>query len=267
MRNKSSGLGYVFAIGRIRVLEKYLIRREVFEETLDAGLEEALRLFVETGLYPQGLLQLRDSQALEVALSQELAKIKKLILDLLLDKEFSCFLDAPNLESLLDNQIHIQSELLSDYLKHLTDMHNIKTFLRLYFLKEPEERLREAISREGFIGKEVFLNCYSKELAVFLNRLEFVRKREKIIDYAFFLREPIQRISSNHSFKALERAIDDFLIQVIKPAKYFSFGPEPLIAYYLAKENEIKLIRMIILAKLNRVLADTVRERLSGAYA
>ncbi|MGE5197873.1 MAG: V-type ATPase subunit [Deltaproteobacteria bacterium] len=54
---------------------------------------------------------------------------------------------------------------------------------------------------------------------------------------------------------------------MLKPAKYFTFGPEPLIAYYFAKNNEIGLIRMIILAKLNDVPAAIVKERLNTVYA
>jgi len=81
------------------------------------------------------------------------------------------------------------------------------------------------------------------------------------------LGEAIRKLERESSFVALEKEINDFLIQILKPAKYLSFGPEPILAYYFAKVNEINLIRMIILAKLNNVPSDLVKERLNNVYA
>ena len=113
----------------------------------------------------------------------------------------------------------------------------------------------------------MFLQLYEQDLSVFLYRLEYIHKNERMIDYASFLRNPIQRIKEENSFVALEKAINDFLISVLKPAKYISLGPEPLLAYYFAKVNEINLIRMIILAKFNDVPDTLVKERLNAVYA
>jgi len=160
-----------------------------------------------------------------------------------------------------------QSNFLSDYFMHLIDMHNIKSFLRLYVLKEPEEKLRTILTCAGFIKKETFLACYGLDLAVFLNRLEYVYKNGQLINYAFYLKEAIKSLESENSFVLLEKAINDFLIQVLRPAKYLTFGPEPILAYYLGKRNEIDLIRMIILSKLNNVPSSLVKERLNAVYA
>ncbi len=100
-----------------------------------------------------------------------------------------------------------------------------------------------------------------------MHRLKYVHKRGRVIDYAVFLEDAINRLMQHKSFVALEKAINDFLIQVLKPAKYLSFGPEPVIAYYLAKVNEINLIRLVILAKLNNLPADLIKERLNNVYA
>jgi len=264
---KQPPLNYAFAIGKIRALEKFLIKQEVFQEAIESNLEEALRLFVESGLYSEELLHIRDSRHLEEVLSQELLKVKHLIGSLLLDKELLCFIELDDLAKMLKICKGFASEFLSDYLMHMLDLQNIKTFLRLYVLKEPEEKLKLHITSEGFMEKGTFLKCYAQDLLVFLNRLEFVHKRSQIIDYAYFLKEPIQKLKQNDSFVALEKAIDDFLMRVLKPAKYLSFGPEPLLAYYFAKANEINLMRMIILAKLNNFSNDLVKERLNSVYA
>lgn len=262
-----SPLNYAFAIGKIRSLEKFLIKPAVFQEAIESNLAEALKLFVEANLYSEALLHIKDSQQLEEVLNEELRKLKKLISDLLLDKGLIDLLDLDDLASAQKCAKSYGSQFLEDYLKYLIDMHNIKTFLRLYILKEPPEKLNQLITCQGLIEKEVFLKLYSQDLTAFLHRLEYVHKESRIINYAYFLREAIQKLVKVNSFVALEKAINDFLISAIKPAKYLTFGPEPLLAYYFGKRNEINLIRMIILSKLNNVSQDLVKARLNSVYA
>ncbi len=265
--NKQALSSYIFSVGRVRALEKFLIKEEVFGQALDADAAEALRLFAESDLYSEELLHVKNSPQLENVLEQELRKLKSLISDLLADKELLSFIEldtAGRIQDIIDN---CRSEFLRDYLRHLADMHNIKTFLRLYILKEPQDALERHLIYAGFIRKEDFLKLYSADLATFLNRLEYVGVHGRIVDYAYYLREPIEKAQKEGSFISLEKAISDFLIQVLKQAKYISFGPEPVLAYYLAKVNEINLMRMIILAKFNNLAEESAKERLNNVYA
>lgn len=264
---KRSPLDYIFAVARIRALEKFLIKREVFTEAVESGLGEALRLFVEANLYGEEFLHIKDSQQLETILNRELLKVKELICNLLLDRELVNLVELDNLKDAQKVSQSYKSQFLEDYLRHLIDMHNIKTFLRLYILKEPIEKLKGILTCEGFIKINALLSLYGQDSSVLLNRLEYVHKHQSMVNYSFFLREAIQDVQQKNSFVSLERAINDFLIEALKPAKFLNFGPEPLLAYYFAKVNEINLMRMIILAKLNNVSVDLVKERLNGVYA
>jgi V/A-type H+-transporting ATPase subunit C len=264
---KTSPLNYTYAVGKIRALENFLIREAVFEEALEANLSEALRLFTEANLYSDELLHVKDSQHLETLLNQELINLKKLMHDLLLDKELFNLIELNSIKCVEHVLRTYQSEFLEDYLMHLIDMHNIKTFLRLYLLKEPRELLEEFLTCEGFIKKGTFLRLYSGDLVAFVTQLEYVHKRGRIIDYAIFLRDAIERLEKENSFIYLEKAINDLLIFVLKPAKYINFGPEPVLAYYFAKVNEMNLMRLVILGKLNKVPTDLIKERLNSVYA
>ncbi|WP_191980816.1 V-type ATPase subunit, partial [Clostridium haemolyticum] len=68
------------------------------------------------------------------------------------------------------------------------------------------------------------------------------------------------------NFKIFEKLCDNFIMNFIKDAKYISFGPEPLIAYILAKENEIKIIRIIMVGKINNIDSQVIGERLREIY-
>jgi V/A-type H+-transporting ATPase subunit C len=64
-----------------------------------------------------------------------------------------------------------------------------------------------------------------------------------------------------------EKWCDDKQIAMLEKTKYEFFGPEPLIAYYLMKEAEIKNVRILLAAKENNIPAEEIRQRLRRLYA
>jgi V/A-type H+/Na+-transporting ATPase subunit C len=65
---------------------------------------------------------------------------------------------------------------------------------------------------------------------------------------------------------AFEKWIDNRLMESIRPQKYNSFSLSPIAAYILARENEIKSVRIILSGKLNDLPEDSIRERLREMY-
>lgn len=68
------------------------------------------------------------------------------------------------------------------------------------------------------------------------------------------------------SGSAFEKYCDDKLVTVIKKAKMTAFGVSPLAAYFVAKETEIKCLRIILSAKLSFVSGEIIRERMRELY-
>lgn len=65
---------------------------------------------------------------------------------------------------------------------------------------------------------------------------------------------------------AFEKWCDARILRLIAPAKYKPFGPEPLAAYLLAKELEIKTVRIILSGKRNGVDDERLRTRVRQLY-
>lgn len=63
-----------------------------------------------------------------------------------------------------------------------------------------------------------------------------------------------------------ERWCDNLMIRDIRPQQYISFGIGPLAAYILARENEIKTVRIILSGKLNGLPDASIRERVREMY-
>lgn len=65
---------------------------------------------------------------------------------------------------------------------------------------------------------------------------------------------------------SFEKWCDDRLMVHVQPEKYNPFTVAPLAAYILARETEIKSVRIILSGKLNDLPEDIIRERLREMY-
>jgi V/A-type H+-transporting ATPase subunit C len=65
---------------------------------------------------------------------------------------------------------------------------------------------------------------------------------------------------------AFERWCDNRIIQTIKPQKTNPFSVGPLVAYVIARENEIKTVRIILTCKQNGLSEESIRERVREMY-
>lgn len=65
---------------------------------------------------------------------------------------------------------------------------------------------------------------------------------------------------------AFERWCDNRLIETILPEKTNPFSMGPVIAYYIARQNEIKTVRIILTAKANGFSEEATRERVRKMY-
>lgn len=65
---------------------------------------------------------------------------------------------------------------------------------------------------------------------------------------------------------AFDRWCDNRIIAMIRPQKYNPFTISPLAAYVVAKENEIKSVKIILSGKINQLPDEKVKERLRESY-
>lgn len=68
------------------------------------------------------------------------------------------------------------------------------------------------------------------------------------------------------STSAFEKWCDDILMDCVSDGKFTPFGLDPIVAYYIAKDAEIKTVRIILSAKINNLPAELIRERVRALY-
>ena len=162
-------------------------------------------------------------------------------------------IDAATLKAIISFAQEGNDELLDEYANTFCLAADIKTAFRAIKTGKSKVFLNTAIAQNKFINKDDFINATIAGMEEFLEYLSSAG----LNDY----REELEKSAS-----AFEKYCDDKMLSIIKKAKMTSFGVSPLAAYYLAKETEIKCLRIILCAKQSFVSSDIIRERLRELY-
>lgn len=144
-----------------------------------------------------------------------------------------------------------------DILKEYADVFclatDIKTAYRCAKTKKGESFIEAALAETPFIDKKVLTEAALEGEEAVIGALE----ENGLSDYARALTDGASQF---------EKYCDDRLLNVVKKAKYISIGISPLAAYYVARETEVKALRIILSAKISGASNETVRERMRELY-
>jgi V/A-type H+-transporting ATPase subunit C len=78
--------------------------------------------------------------------------------------------------------------------------------------------------------------------------------------------EVFEQFCENDNLWELEKAVDNYKVRYARMAKHFSYGPEVIFAYYLAKINAVTNVRIILTGKLAGLPTQAIRETLREVY-
>lgn len=153
----------------------------------------------------------------------------------------------------------LQIPLLDRYIIAKIDFINVLTVLRAKNQEKDLSFLEDVLLDGGDIEKEKLLYFLHDSLQNSLQQLKNETIGENLL-------EGLKEFASTGKLVGIERAKDNYLLELIDEARNIHFGPEPLIAYLLKKENEVKLLRMIFIAKLNNLSKVNVQKRMRKIY-
>jgi len=140
------------------------------------------------------------------------------------------------------------------------DLTNIHTMLRLKFTdSEQGTRLagteRKVFLKGGFIEQERFIHGLDLGYEA-LGPLFFVTPYYRLVDIG------ANYLGSNKSFLKIEQQCEEHLTGFLKSTVQITAGHQPIIAYLLMKENEIRTVRLILTAKKNNLDTKLILDRL-----
>lgn len=173
------------------------------------------------------------------------------MIDIVIDKHLQSFLYRQAAD--------YSNPFLCGYFAAVADLSNIKNFIRIKMLGEGVRLLDAILLPYGSLSREKFMGQFDETVENFAASLSGT-------PYGDVVSEGIRAWAEENSLALYERLVDNYLIAYVKPVKYMVFGVEPLIGYLLAKEHEMKQIRIIVIGKLNDLPTENIKERLRDTY-
>jgi V/A-type H+-transporting ATPase subunit C len=180
--------------------------------------------------------------------------------------------DPQSLDLVLDQELYkvlaqIAKELGNPFLQELvnmqTDVANLKSLLRIKLLKQeshfPVSKLNELFLEAGSYSTHEWLSLISKtisEVQIFFSKGI----------YGDTVNRSIQGFELQGDFTPMEKTTQDLLLKHLSKSKTISFGPEPVAAYFYIKQNDARVLRTVLVGKLNGISKESIRARIPNFY-
>lgn len=216
--------------------------RGVFYKDAKYGREEMLRIMRE-----------KDYQALPEHMRQAAQEAYEAMLhsrdgqlaDIIVDRACLDAIEAAGEKS--------KAKVIRDYARSQVAVTNIKIAVRAARTKKSLDFLRRALAPcKAFDVRALAQAAFAGEDAL----MEFLSSN----GYA----EAAEELEKSPS--AFERWCDNMQIRAVKPQKYEVCSVGPLVAYVLARQNEIRTARIILSGKENNLPEEDIRERTREMY-
>ena len=150
-------------------------------------------------------------------------------------------------------------DFMTDITKRMIDILNIKSFVRIKSQNRDIDVLEKAFIDGGYLKLELFAGFMNYSMDKFAAKIIYT-------EYSKWYEGGFKDYLTTNDIGYIEKYGDNYLLDYLKKAKFISFGPEPIVAYIIAIENEIKILRIILTGKKNDVSEDLIRERLRDIY-
>lgn len=161
-------------------------------------------------------------------------------------------IDRLQAEYNLEKARWLKSLFLLGLFRIQVDLTNIRTILRLKFT---ELQRRDVFLKGGYIGldrlKQAMELGYESAGSLF-----FATPYHQLVESG------ANYLVSDKSFLKIEQRCAEFLTGFLKTTAQITAGPQPIVAYLLMKENEIRNVRLILTARRNSLDTKLILDRL-----
>jgi len=149
------------------------------------------------------------------------------------------------------------SEFLADYFRTEIDLVNIKTFARVKRVGGDATDLVRSYVQGGALARSLFEEHLGESFDSMARTLEYG---------PYGTLAPVFREWTGSSGRALELACDDLLLGRVDHASRVAYGLEPLVAYVLVRQLEIKLVRAAVASKLDGLPREELEAGLRAVH-
>lgn len=146
------------------------------------------------------------------------------------------------------------------YFRALSDLTNVMTLMRCRKRGYAQDEIAKMLVAPGGITHAVLLSCVDQPPEAAARILSTGPTGPAIA-------RGLEAYLQTERLTAMEKSADDFLITLAREDRFNPQSISPVIGYLLAREQEAKVARLIMVAKLNGLNDAILKERLRELYA
>lgn len=199
------------------------------------------------------VLSAKDYDSLPDFIKKTAEKAYELIVETSDGQLADTFIDTSALSAMQRSSADFGGEFMRKYANLTTVCADIKTAYRLSRMKKNRNFIENAICGSPELDKESLVRETLGGTESLLNFLESTVYSDAV---------PLLR----NSPAQFEKWCDDVIMELAETARMNSFGTEPLSAYYIATEAEIKNLRIITVCRESGADRETITERMRKLY-
>ena len=244
-------------LNTLRLSRDYQNLKAAVKQIYTDSALDAERLFVEGGTIPSAkirrALEEQDPEQLPEEMAEAAAQATEVLARTGDGQLCDIILDRAALKALLKAGKEAEDPVLNEYAQVTAVSADIRCALRA-----------ARSGRDGETIREMLVEVPGLDLADLTEAS--LNGRQAVSDYLALTPYASLAPALSQSMSAFECACDNLLIERIRPQLYESEKPGPLAAYVIARENEIKCIRLLLSGKLNGLPENVLRESLRNSY-
>lgn len=147
-------------------------------------------------------------------------------------------------------------DFLSGWAMREVDLLNLRTFARLKLNEAEASELKGALVEGGSLEPGFFLGIFAEPWETLPSRFANILYHQVVEG----------GLAKGDDLAPLERACRDYILSYLKKARLTPFGIEPIYAFLLVKEEELRSVRAVLLGKKNGLDPQLIKERLPSDY-
>ena len=274
---------YIYAVARIKSKENKLLDSATLEQMIQAPSKDAVIKILKDKGWGENIVDDND------LLSSETDRIWEFIDEIIMDESELYALkverDFHNMKVALKSDF-VKKSANDAYLKHGTvpikdiqdmvlnrDLNFIPEYMQKYaykaykyMMKTGDGQLCDIVLDKAAL--EVMNDLAEKSGNLDKEQLGLAASQGLDSVYAYLETTVFNEVLDliKEDFASFEVWADNQIIKMIKKEKYTTTTLTPIVAYILARENEIKVARILIVAKQNNLPVEEIKKRMRDMY-
>jgi len=149
--------------------------------------------------------------------------------------------------------------VLIAFFRHMIDTSNVETFIRIRISDRSREQFEQFFIPGGELPRAFFENVWETNIRELGRIFENTPYHDMVV-------QSLEEYQTEGTLTMLEAEMARLLMEQLKPAQYITFGPEPVLAYFVTRFYEINILRLIMVSKKNNLPMEDLQKRVMAYY-